>query len=161
MKRLLAVLVGAGIAVGGGAAAWAGTTSGGGANREAAKACLSKAKAATPDADRATVREAVKSCLAAQGITPGSHHATTPEQQAKRDALKACLKSVKDAQPNADKATLRNAAKPCLEKAGITPGQVHHKLAAVKECRDTVKAAHSEADKATLRNLVKDCVKAK
>jgi len=160
MKRVLAVLVGAGVAMGGGAAAWAG--SGGGGNREAAKACVAEAKKAKPDADRAQLKEAVTSCLAAQGITPKEHKALTPEQQAKRDALKECLKGVKNANPGVDKTALREAAKPCLDKAGIAPGQIKHKLAAVKECRDKVKAAAKPGDdRAALRNLVKECVQAK
>jgi len=109
-------VVGAGIAVGGGAAAWAGTNSGG-ANREAAKACLSQARADHPDADRAALKEAVKACLAAQGITPGSHRPLTPERQARRSALKACVKSVRADHPDAARAELRTLVKECV-KAG-------------------------------------------
>jgi len=66
MKRVLAVLVGAGIAVGGGAAAWAGTTGPGGANRQAAKACLTEARQELPDADKSEVRKLVKDCVKAR-----------------------------------------------------------------------------------------------
>lgn len=159
MKRVLAVLIGAGVAIGGGAAAWAGP--GGGTNREAAKACAAQAKAANPQIARADLKTAVRSCLEAQGIAVRDRGTPTPEQQARRDALRACLKDVKAANPGADKAALREAAKPCLEKAGINPGQVHERMAAVKKCRDDVRAAHPGADRATLRKLVKECVRAK
>jgi hypothetical protein len=145
MKRLLAVLVGAGIAVGGGAAAWAAPS---GPNKEAAKACLADARAANPGADKATLRAAVKSCLADQGITLG----------AARDALKACVQGVKAANPNATRAQLRDLAKPCLEQAGITPGTGHPKLAAARECLAKVRADHPGATRQELRPLVKACV---
>src|SRR3954447_19092524 len=121
MKRVLAVLIGAGIAVGGGAAAWAGTTGPGGPNREAAKACLTQAREELPGADKATLRDAVKACLSAAGI---EGRTLTPQQQAKRDAVKTCLQGVKDATPGADKATLRQTASPCLQDAGVRPGRI-------------------------------------
>jgi hypothetical protein len=117
MKRVLAAVIGAAIAVGGGAAAWAATGPGGGANREAAKACLSQAKVDHPDADRAARRAAVKECLAAQGIAPGTHRQRTPEQQARRDAAKACLAKVKADHPDAVRAEVRSLVKECV-KAG-------------------------------------------
>ena len=160
MKRVLAVLVGAGIAVGGGVAAWAGPGGGGGANREAAKACLAQARKDHPDADKAALKEAVKACLAAQGITAGSRRQLTPEQTAKRDALAACLKDVKAKNPDAGKAQLRELAGPCLEQAGIQPGQIRTKLAAAKACLDKVRAANPTAARAELRRLVKECVQA-
>ena len=157
MKRVLAVLVGAGVAVGGGVAAWAGP--GDGANREAAKACAAQARAADPEADRAQVREAVRSCLAAQGITlEKDRRPLSPEQRARRDALRKCLEGVKAANPDADRAALREAARPCLEQAGIAPGQLRERAAAVKECRREVRTAHPDADRAALRDLVRDCV---
>jgi hypothetical protein len=160
MRRVLAVLIGAGIAMGGGVAAWAAT--GGGPNKEAAKACAATAKAADANISRADLKAAVKSCLEAQGITVKAPKALTPDQQARRDALRTCLQGLKAANPNADRATLRTAAEPCLQQAGIAPGQIKAKVAAVKECRATVKAAHPDTtDKATLRNLVKECVQAK
>jgi len=159
MKRVLAVLVGVGVAMGGGVAPWAAT---GGTNREAVKACAATAKATDANIARADLKVAVKSCLAAQGITGADHKTLTPEQQARRDALRTCLQGVKASNPGADRAALRTAATPCLDQAGIAPGQIKAKVAAVKECRATVKAAHpGTTDKATLRNLVKECVQAK
>src|SRR3954447_12777799 len=135
MKRVLAVLIGAGIVVGGGAAAWAGTSGPGGANREAAKACLAQARQELPDADKPALREAVKACLSAAGI---EGRTLTPEQQAKRDSVKACLQGVKAANPGADKATLPQAASGCLGDAGVTPGRIRAKLAGARECLSEV-----------------------
>ena len=111
MRRVLAVLVGAGIAVGGGVAAWAHP---GGPNREAARACLGEARAADPDADKAALREAVKACFEAQGIAPGGRRALTPEQQAARDALRACRQEARAANPEAARAELRRLVVECL-----------------------------------------------
>lgn len=159
MRRVLAVLVGTGIAVGGGAAAWAQT---GGANREAAKACLTDARAADPDAERAALREAVKACLEAQGITPrGDRRELTPEQQAKRDALRACLQGVRAANPDAERAELRDEAKACFDQAGITPRRVGPKLAQLRECRESVLAEHPDAAHDEVRRLVMECARAR
>lgn len=155
MKRVLAVVVGAGIALGGGAAAWAQTA--GAPKRAAAKECLAQAKADPPGADKATLKASVTACLAAQGITPKQ---LTPEQQAKRDTLKSCLQGVKSANPDATKAELRTLAKPCLEQAGITPDQIRPKVAAAKACLAKARADHPDAARAELRQDVKACVQA-
>jgi hypothetical protein len=157
MRRILAVLVGAGIALGGGAAAWAQTTGQDGTKREAARACLSQAREATPDADKATLREAVKACLAEAGIEGRS---LTPEQQAKRDAVKACVDAARADNPD-DKVAARAAARACLEEAGVTPGRIRAKLAGARECLSEVRAANPDADRSELRQLVKDCVAAR
>ena len=157
MKRVLAVLVGAGVAVGGGVAAWAGP--GGGPHREAAKACAAEAKAADPEIDRPALREAVLDCLEAQGITRKERPPLTPEQEARRAALRTCLQGVMAANPDADRAALREAAKPCLEAAGIDPGRVRNRLAAVKECREEVRGANPDVGRAELRRLVMECVR--
>lgn len=159
MKRVLAVLVGAGVAVGGGVAAWAGP--GGGPHREAAKACAADAKAADPEIDRAALKAAVRSCLEAQGITPKGRPPITPEQQARRDALRSCLQGIKAAHPDAPKEELREAGKPCLEAAGIDPEKIRERLAATKECREEVRAEHAGEPRAELRKLVRECVKSK
>ena len=153
MKRVLAVLVGAGIAVGGGVAAWAHPA---GPNREAARACLADAKAADPDADKAALREAVRDCLEAQGITRPE---ATPKQQARREALRTCLQGVKSANPDAERAELRELARPCLEQAGIEPGRGRPGLARLRECRAELEAEHPDADRAELRRLMRECVR--
>ena len=155
MKRVLAVLIGAGIAVGGGAAAWAAPS---GANRQAAKACLADAKAANPNASRADLRAAVRSCLEAQGITVS--HTRNPDQQAKRDALRTCLQGVKSANPTADRAQLLDLAKPCFQQAGIDPAKIGTKLAKLQQCAAEVKADNPDATRAQLRSLVRECVRA-
>jgi hypothetical protein len=149
MKRVLAVLVGAGIAVGGGAAAWAGTAGAGGPTQD---------RSELPGADRATLKDAVKTCLTAAGI---EGRTLTPEQQAKRDSVRACLQAAKAANPSADKAALRTAAASCLSDAGVAPGRIRANLAAAKECLPEVRAANPGADRATLRGLVRACVAAK
>ena len=155
MKRVLAVLVGTGIVVGGGVTV--ASAHPGGPNREAARACLAEARAADPDADKAALREAVRDCLDARGITVPR---PSPEQQAKREALRTCLQGVKDANPDADRARLRELAAPCLEQAGIDPGRFRPRLAELRECRAKVKADHPDADRAELRRLVRECVQA-
>jgi hypothetical protein len=157
MRRILAVLVGAGIALGGSAAAWAQTTGQDGTKREAARACLSQAREATPDADKAALREAVKACLAEAGIEGRS---LTAEQQAKRDAVKACVDAARADNPD-DKVAARAAARVCLEEAGVTPGRIRARLAGARECLAEVRAANPDADRSELRRLVKDCAAAK
>ena len=153
MKRVLAVLVGTGVALGAGVAAWAHP---GGPNREPARACLADARAADPDADKAALREAVRDCLEAQGITRPE---LTPEQHARREALRTCLQGLRSANPDADRAELRELARPCLEQAGIEPGQAGPRLAELRECRAEVKAEHPDADRTELRRLVRECVR--
>lgn len=150
MKRLLAVLVGAGIAIGGGAAAWAGTTGADPTTKAAAVACRDTAKADPANTTKAALKTAVKQCLADQGIILG----------AKRDALKDCLKSVKAANPTATKAQLRDLAKPCVQQAGLDPSQIRSKLAAARACLQKARADNPGADRATLRTAVKACVQA-
>lgn len=157
MRRVLAVLVGAGIAVGGGAAAWAQTTGPDGTKREAARACLSQAREASPDAGKAELRQAVKACLAEAGI---EGRTLTHEQQAKRDAVKACVDAARTQNPD-DKTAARAAARTCLEQAGVTPGRIRAKLAGARECLGEVRAANPDAGGAELRRLVKECVAAK
>jgi hypothetical protein len=157
MRRVLAVLLGAGIAVGGGAAAWAQTTGQDGTKREAARACLSQAREATPNADKATLKEAVKACLKEAGI---EGRTLTPEQQAKRDAVKTCIDAARAANPN-DKTAARAAAKSCFEQAGVTPGRIRARLAGARECLSEVRAANPNATRSQLRPLVKECVAAK
>lgn len=155
MRRLLALLVGAGVAVGGGVAAWAGPA---GPNREATKACRAEARAADPDADRQALKDAVRTCLEAQGLTRPRRDEPSPEQQARRDALRTCLQGVRSANPDAERAELRELAKGCLEQAGIDPAHVRTKFAELKECRKAVRADHPDAARLELRRLVRECV---
>jgi hypothetical protein len=157
MRRVLAALVGAGIAVGGGAAAWAQTTGPDGTKREAARACLSQAREATPDAGKPALREAVKACLGEAGF---EGRTLSPEQQAKHDAVKACVDAARAQNPD-DKTAARAAAKTCFEQAGVTPGRIRAKLAGARECLSEVRAAHPGTGKSELRALVKECVAAK
>ena len=154
MRRVLAVLVGAGIAVGGGAAAWAGTAGANEPKREAARACLSQAREAAPDADRAELKATVKACLKEARSEAGT---PTPDQQAKREAVRSCVDAAKKAQP-ADKALARAAAQACLEQAGVTPGRLRSKVAGAKACLAEVRSGNPTLPRAEVRELVKKCV---
>jgi len=157
MRRVLAVLVGAGIAVGGGSAAWAGTAGADGPKREAARACLGAARQEDAGADKAALKEAVTECLKGAGFEGRS---PTPEQRAKREALRDCVKAAKDGSAD-DKAAARTAARSCLAQAGVTPGRLRAKLSGAKECLAKVRDEHRGAPKAELRAKVKECVAAK
>lgn len=111
MRRVLAVLVGGAIALGGGATAWAQTAGPDATKREAARACLSQAREAAPDADRAALRAAVKACLAEAGI----------EGRLRRGGIRAnvagareCLSEVRAANPDASRSELRGLVKECV-----------------------------------------------
>lgn len=157
MRRFLAVLVGAGIAVGGGAAAWAQTTGPDGTKREVARACLSQAREATPDAGKPALREAVKACMTDAGVEGRTR---TPEQQAKRDAVRACVEAAR-AEHADDKTAARAAARTCLTDAGVTPGRIRAKLAGARECLAEMRSGNPDASRSELRGLVKECVAAK
>ncbi len=157
MRRFLAVLVGAGIAVGGGAAAWAQTTGPDGTKREVARACLAQAREATPAAGKPALREAVKACMADAGVEGRTR---TPEQQAKRDAVRACVDAAR-AEHADDKTAARAAARTCLTDAGVTPGRIRAKLAGARECLAEMRAANPDASRSELRGLVKECVATK
>lgn len=157
MRRVLAVLIGAGIAVGG-AAAWAGTA--GAADptkREAARACRAQAREAEPGADKAALREAVRACLAEAGIEGRS---LTPEQQASREAVRACIDAARAANPD-DRPAARAAARDCLQDAGVTPKRLRARLAGARQCLTEVRAANPGAGRSEVRDLVKECLAAR
>ena len=113
MKRFLAVLVVAGVAVGGAGIAWAHPSGEGrGPRREARLACLREAREANPDAERAELKAAVKSCLEAKGITPPQ---LTPEQQARWDKFRACVEKARAEHPDADRHAVRHAVRECMK----------------------------------------------
>lgn len=155
MKRIIAVLIGAGVVVGGAGVAWAQTAgSDRAARREALRTCVQQARQDNPNADKAALKGVVKNCLADKGILPK----LTDAQKA---AAKACVQDAKAAHPDADKVTVRAAARPCLEAAGIvkplTPEQTARR-AKLLSCFEQAKAAHP-GDRAAIRQAVKDCVK--
>jgi hypothetical protein len=157
MKRIFVVLVLAGLVVGGAGVAWAQTSGSGGgaARRQALRTCVQQAKQDNPNADKATLKAAVLSCLQAQGITPK----LTAQQKAQ---AKACLDQAKAANPGADKVTIRAAARPCLEQAGLVKpltADQQARRAKLLSCYEQAKAAHP-GDRAAIRQATKDCVKA-
>jgi hypothetical protein len=156
---MLAVAVGVVLVVAaGGTAAWAaGPGRGDPVKREAAKACVEAAKTANPDAansedGRAALKAAVMPCLEAAGITPRE---LTPEQQARREALRTCVKSAREATPDAERPELRDAVKACLAEAGITPGAGRARL---RQCIEDARAANPDADRRTLAPIVRECM---
>ena len=100
---------------------------------------------------------AIDYCLAEAGI---EGRTLIPEQQAKRDAVKACVHAARAQNPD-DKTAARAAARACLEQAGVTPGRIRAKLAGARECLQEVRTANPDADRAELRRLVKECVAAR
>jgi len=154
MKRMIAVLVGAVIVVGGAGAAWA-QVGGGPAKREALRTCARQARQDNPDADKAALREAVRNCMADQGHPPR----LSDDQKA---TAKACVDEAKAANPDADRRTVRAAARPCLEAAGIltplTPEQ-QDRRAKLLACFEEAKAAHP-GDRPAIRQAVRECVQA-
>lgn len=156
-RRFLAVLAGAGIAVGGGVTAWAGTAGADPAKREASRACLAQAREELPGAERPAVREAVRACLTDAGFEGRS---PTPEQQATRDAARACVEAARSSNPD-DRAARRAEARACLEDAGIRPRRFRARLAGARECIGEVRAADPDATRADMRDRVKECMAAK
>lgn len=154
MKRIIAVLVGAGIVVGGAGAAWA-QTGDRAARRQALRTCVEQARQDNPNATKADLKEPVKNCLADAGVLPK----LTDEQRA---AAKACVDAAKAANPDADKLTVRAAARPCLEQAGILKpltSEQQARRAKLLSCFEQAKAAHP-GDRAAIRRAVKECAKA-
>jgi hypothetical protein len=116
MKRFLAVLTLVGAVAGGTGVAWAQTSGGGdrAARREAFRTCVHEAKQAHPDATRAELKDAVKSCLQDKGITPRQ---LTPEQQERRAKLRSCVQTARSEHPDADRHTIRQAVKECMKQS--------------------------------------------
>jgi ribosomal 50S subunit-associated protein YjgA (DUF615 family) len=110
MKRFLVVLALSAVAVGGASVAWAHPFGGDGARREALRACRQEVKEANPEADRATIRAAVRSCLEEAGILPP----LTEEQKERRATFRQCLETARTEHPDADRATIRQAVRECV-----------------------------------------------
>ena len=154
MKRMIAVLIGVGVVVGGAGAAWA-QTGDRAARREALRTCVQQSRQDNPNAAKGTLKEPVKNCLADQGILPK----LTDDQKA---TAKACVQAAKTANPDADKLTARSQARPCLEAAGIVKPLIPEQTARrtkLLACFETAKAAHP-GDRAAIRQAVKECAKA-
>ena len=154
MKRIIAVLIGAGIVVGGATVAWA-QTGDRATRREAARTCLQQARQDNANADKEALKATVKNCLADQGILPK----LTDDQKA---AAKTCIQQAKAANPDADKVTVRADARPCLEAAGILKpltSEQQARRAKLLSCFEQAKAAHP-GDRQAIRQATKECMKA-
>jgi hypothetical protein len=84
-----------------------------------------------------------------------------PRDPAKREAAKACLDQARQAHPDADRQELRDAAKPCLEAAGInvpdpTPEQ-RARREAFRKCAEDARQAHPD-DREARREQVRKCL---
>ena len=73
--------------------------------------------------------------------------------------MRECLKGVKEANPDAERPALKEAAKPCLEQAGVDLGAVRERLEKLRTCMSEARAATPDADRATLKPLVMECLK--
>lgn len=154
MKRTLAVLILALVAVGGAGVAYA---HGGDrpARRAAARECLREARQANEGADKATIREAVKACLQEQGIELGGN--LTPEQ---REQAKACISEAREA--GGERSEIRAAARSCMEAAGIVPPltpEQQERRAKLRSCVEQARAGHGD-DRSAVHQAVRECMRA-
>ncbi|MEA2900401.1 MAG: hypothetical protein QOH36_288 [Actinomycetota bacterium] len=83
---------------------------------------------------------------------------------ATREAAKQCVADARAANPDADKAAIREAVKPCLEAAGIAPkeltAQQQARRDAAKACLQAAKEANPDADRPTIAAAAKPCLEA-
>ena len=117
MRRMPVVLLLAGLAAGGAGVAWAHPADGDrAARREALQACREQAREADPEAEPGQLREAVRACLEARGITP---RPLTPEQREEREErrgrFRECVQQAREENPDAERRELRQAVRECLQ----------------------------------------------
>lgn len=105
--------------------------------------------------------------LAAAGVVLGggavAFATTTGPDPARREAARACLDQAREANPDADPAQLREAAKPCLDAAGIRPRELTPEQKAkrqqFRECAAKVLTGNPDSDRRELRDLVRETCK--
>jgi len=102
------------------------------------------------------------SAIVVVGIGAGATTAWGHPGPARREAAKACVADARAAHPDADRAAIREAARPCLEALGL-PGRARtpEQRAArqrLRACVRDVRQAHPDADARALGPLIKDCV---
>ncbi len=70
----------------------------------------------------------------------------------RREAIRTCVREAREANPDTDRAELKEAVMSCLEAKGITPRQPtperRERRAEFRECVDKARAAHPGADRA-------------
>jgi hypothetical protein len=170
VKRIVGLMVAAGLLAGVGIGAVARADDGPApdpaaraarsAKREAVRTCVEQARAANPDADRAALKVAVTACAKQAGIDlPKLPPKLPPELAAKRRAVVACLRDARAANQGGDKTALKGAAAACAEKAGIDVGAVKERLAKFRSCLSEARAAAPAGDRAEMRPLVRECLK--
>jgi len=83
----------------------------------------------------------------------------TPDERA---AARACLDDARQADPDAGRAAIREAARPCLEAAGLTPRPRTPEQQAAREalraCLKDLRQAHPDAGRQELRDLARPCL---
>ncbi len=79
---------------------------------------------------------------------------------AKRQAVKYCLKQAKAANKDATPSQVLDAAKPCLQQAGVAQAQLDKltKAAAARTCVQQVKKDNQDATRSALFDLAKPCL---
>jgi hypothetical protein len=69
-----------------------------------------------------------------------------------------CIAQARQQHPNANRQEIFQAARPCLEQAGV-PAKRLDRQAKRLECANKVRAEHPGVSRDELRRLVRDCVK--
>ena len=88
----------------------------------------------------------------------GVAYAQTGDRAVRRDALRTCRATVKQENPNADKATLKADLKACLQAQGIGGKLTDDQKAQAKTCLQQAKAANPDADKVTVLSAARSCL---
>jgi hypothetical protein len=155
MKRLVAVVVLAGVVVGGGVA-WAAGADERAARREARRACVDQVRAENPDATRAELIVPVRECMAAAGYD------LPPRPQARlciREAREAHGPLRSGTQPDDREAAIA-AARACFEEHGLTPRltpEQRERRAQFRACVQEAREAHA-GDREAMRQAVQACM---
>ncbi|MDQ6927868.1 MAG: hypothetical protein M3159_04305 [Actinomycetota bacterium] len=90
---------------------------------------------------------------------PGGGKAAGPNA-AKRKAAQDCLKQAKAANKDATPTQVLDAAKPCLQQAGLAQAQLDKlaKAAAARDCVQQAKKDNPDATRSQLLDLAKPCL---
>lgn len=98
------------VASAGATAAWAQSSGDRATKRAAVRDCVAQARAANPGTPRSELKDGVRACLEAKGITLPKHPRLTDEQKAR---LKECRQQARAEHPG-DKPAIRAAVRECL-----------------------------------------------
>ena len=88
-------------------------------------------------------------------------HSTDEDRAARREAVRACREQARQAQPEADRQTVRADVRECLEAQGITPrphaAEHRERRAQFRDCVKKAREEHPGAERPTIREAVRDC----